>query len=102
MMFGEPGPGPLDGRRSGKATNVSAGDKGGRVAGGSDAADGGGALSDSSDSEESVSDSSGLTFSSLVVTRRSVQPKCLNCSDSRKTSPSSIFFKDLPSYLRSV
>lgn len=28
MMFGEPGPGPLGGRRSGKATNVSAGDKG--------------------------------------------------------------------------
>lgn len=93
-MFGEPGPGPLGGRRSGKATNVSAGDKGvgGGLAGRSDAADGRGALSDSSDSEESVSDSSGLTFSSLVVTRRSVPPKCFNCSDSRKTSPSSIFY----------
>lgn len=59
----------------------SVGDNGGRLAGGSDAADGGGALSDSSDSGGSVSDSSGLTLGSMVVTRRSVLPKCLNHSD---------------------
>lgn len=55
-----------------------------RLAGGSDAADGGGALSDCSDSEGSVSDSSGLTLGSVVVTGRSVLPKRLNHSDSGK------------------
>lgn len=45
----------------GAGAGTPPGDPGGRLAGGSDAADGGGVLSDSSDSEGSVSDSSGLT-----------------------------------------
>lgn len=45
--------------------------------GGWDAADGGGALSDSSDSEASECDSSVLTLSSLLVTTRSVLLKLL-------------------------
>lgn len=62
---------PLSGHGRRNASHVLVGDEGGRLPGGRDAADGGGVLSDSSDSEGAVSDSSGLTLSSLMVTRRS-------------------------------